>query len=578
MKKYIAILSLVSGLVSCTDLLTETPDSYYDSTNYFVSVENADMAVAAVYNTLGTMNHFGQAEMAIPTSDDMYYVSGTTTDNLRRDISHYMLSTNNQWIESTWDAKYKGIDRANFALEGIRSMKEYAAGNTTLLKYEGELCFLRAFNALLLVRNWGDVPFKTTYTTSASEAYTPKVDRETIYDQIMSDLKIAKTQLPWADASSNPERATQGAARALLMRALLQRAGYSLKSDKQLTRPSDEKRKAYFDEILDEWDAFKTNGFHRFYDKGYEQAWKNYCQNVNEPVETLWEMAFYTPDGKAPGAGMWGTYIGPATDQASIYGRANSFFIVLPTWVAFYDDNDVRKAVNICQYKIDAKSEKVYNIKPYDPKKLSTSPNAPSNKYYYPGKWRREWIGAGNSKDPNCVDVDFVALRYPDVVLMVAEAMNELNRTGEAVELLNKVRERAGITELKKDFTNYDEIYKTPKVINLDFIDDSTPTGKFRTALYWERGFELCYEGTRKYDLIRWGILKEALINMYKFMDSTKNLPDDDPHKYSFAAKTSVFPAGSEGRFVTGKHELFPIPLMEIQRNKALGGVNNPGY
>lgn len=111
----------MSGLTSCTDLLTETPESYYDSTNYFVSVPNANMAVAAVYNTLGGMGHYGQAEMAIPTSDDMYYVSGTNTDNLRRDISHYMVSTNNQWIESTWNAKYQGLDRANFCIGWIRS-------------------------------------------------------------------------------------------------------------------------------------------------------------------------------------------------------------------------------------------------------------------------------------------------------------------------------------------------------------------------------------------------------------------------------------------------------------------------
>ena len=131
------------------------------------------------------------------------------------------------------------------------------------------------------------------------------------------------------------------------MRALLQRAGYSLKADAKLSRPSEAKRKEYFNAILTEWEAFKKSGFHNFYSGGYEQAWKNYCQNVDEPVETLWEIAFYTPDGKAPGAGMWGTYIGPSTDQASIYGRANSFFVVLPTWASFYDENDIRLDVNI---------------------------------------------------------------------------------------------------------------------------------------------------------------------------------------------------------------------------------------
>ena len=92
----------------------------------------------------------------------------------------------------------------------------------------------------------------------------------------------------------------------------------------------------------------------------------------------------------------------------------------------------------------------------------------------------------------------------------------------------------------------------------------------------WERGFELCYEGTRKYDLIRWGILKESLENMYAYMKSTEKFPDGDPKKYKYAL--NAFPAGKGDRFVTGKHELFPIPLMEIQRNKALGSLNNPGY
>jgi len=575
MKKYILILGLAFSAVSCTDLLTEKPESYYDASNFFTSVTNAEMSVVGVYSVLANLSHFGQVEMAMPTSDDMYYVSGTTTDNTRRDISHYMVSTNNTWIESSWDYKYQGIDRANFALAGIRGMDAYAAENKDLKKYEGELCFLRAFLALELVKFWGDVPFKTVYTSSVSEAYTARVDRELIYNQIMDDLDIAINQLPWADEAPNPERVTQGSARALLMRALLQRAGYRLNADKTFTRPSDDLRKSYFEAVVKEWEAFESKGYHNFYEGGYEKVWKNYCENIDEPIETLWEIAFFTPDGNAKGAGMYGTYIGPSTDQNSIYGRANSFFVVLPTWAAFYDDNDVRRDVNICQYMINAKTEKVYNLKTYNPSKPETHPDAPSNKYYYPGKWRREWIGAGNQKNPNNTDVDYVVLRYSDVVLMASEAMNEVGRTDDAIALLNKVRSRAGAEELEDDFYNYEALFKAPKVIDLDFIDDSTPAGKFRTALYWERGFELCYEGTRKYDLLRWGILKESMINMYTYMDSTKDLPKDDPKKYDHATK--AYPAGSEGRFVSGKHELYPIPLMEVQRNKNLNS-NNPGY
>ncbi len=85
--------------------------------------------------------------------------------------------------------------------------------------------------------------------------------------------------------------------------------------------------------------------------------------------------------------------------------------------------------------------------------------------------------------------------------------------------------------------------------------------GKFRTALYWERGFELAFEGQRKYDLLRWGILGDALKFFQGNMDKTLK---------------GKYVAGD--KFVKGQHELFPIPLGELQANPALNNQNNPGY
>ena len=104
---------------------------------------------------------------------------------------------------------------------------------------------------------------------------------------------------------------------------------------------------------------------------------------------------------------------------------------------------------------------------------------------------------------------------------------------------------------------------KSPKVYDLAFIDDSDEAGRFRTALFWERGFELAFEGHRKYDLIRWGILKEALA-LPADHDTRANQGED-----AFIAKTT---------FQSGKHELFPIPLDEIQANPYLNNTNNPNY
>lgn len=251
--KFIYILSalVLAGATSCEDTLTEKPDSYYEKENYFVNETNANMAIVGIYDCLAKLQHYGQNEMAIPSSDDTYYIQGTGTDNTRRDISHYTLSPSNTWITTCWTWKYKGIDRANYAIDGIESMEGYA-DSKRLKSYAAEARFLRALFSLDLVKYWGDVPYKTTYSASYEDAYQPRMDREKIYDQIIEDLNFAKDNMDWATASSTPERATQGAARALLMRAYLQRAGYSLQMNGKMTRPDDEARKKYFEAVTKE--------------------------------------------------------------------------------------------------------------------------------------------------------------------------------------------------------------------------------------------------------------------------------------------------------------------------------------
>lgn len=83
------------------------------------------MSVVGIYDCLATNNHYGQFEMAMPASDDTYYIQGTGTDNTRRDIAHYMVKPTNTWIADLWKYKYMGIDRANFAIEGIENMAGY---------------------------------------------------------------------------------------------------------------------------------------------------------------------------------------------------------------------------------------------------------------------------------------------------------------------------------------------------------------------------------------------------------------------------------------------------------------------
>lgn len=554
MKKYktIALGALIAtGFASCE--LTEKPTSYYEKDTYFQTADQAKMSVVGIYDCLATNNHYGQFEMAMPASDDTYYIQGTGTDNTRRDIAHYMVKPTNTWIADLWKYKYMGIDRANFAIEGIENMAGYEE-DTSLKELVAQAKFLRAFLAFDLVKYWGDVPFKTDYTAGYESAFNGRINREEIYDYIIEDLDFAKENLQKGSASLSPEIPSQGAAHAMLMRVYLQRAGYSLQQDGSLNRPADDKRKAYFDAVIAEWTAFQNKGYHNFHPGGYLKLFQGYSGGVLNSMENLWEIAFNpTGSGYKDNSGTWATYNGPAVEApgkgapAESMGRANAFFRVLPVWKDFFEANDERRDVMVCtyQYKWDA-DKKAHKL--VENKKLTD---------WYPGKWRREWMPKG-FVDPNNTGVNYCPLRYADVVLMAAEAYNEIGNTPEAWRLLNEVRHRAGATE-----TNSLQAYKAaqPNLYELPYFNSGDEADNFRTALYWERGFELAFEGQRKYDLLRWGILGDALKLFQSKMDKSLK---------------GKYVAGD--KFIKGKHELFPIPLGELQANPALKNQNNPGY
>lgn len=586
-----ALLSM--GVVSCD--LTEKPTSFYEMDTYFTTADKAKMAVIGIYDCLAAEGSYGQYVMPFASSDDMYMVRGTATgDGTRRDISHYALTSSNTWVASVWNYIYEGIDRANTAIAGIEKMPGYE-NSDELKELVAQARFLRAFLAFDLVRYWGDVPFKTTSTGSFGDTAQPRTEREKIYDQIIIDLDFAKIHLKPGNEVASSEVPCRGAARALLMRVYLQRAGYSLdRTTRTLTRPDDATRKNYFDAVIEEWKAFGTEGYHNFYGAGYEELFKNYSKLVLNNQESLWEIAFEPNNGQKDNAGYWATYNGPLVDapdagsgaaNQNFFGRANAFFIVLPYWGDFYDDNDVRRDVNFVDY--------VYRWVKKDKAqvKMSVCQEISKNMYRYPGKWRREWMAPG-FVDPNHTGVNYCPLRYADVVLMAAEAYNEINDTPKAWELLNDVRARAHATEINS--SNYASLMKAPKVYDLPFISDGDEAGKFRTALYWERAFETAYEGQRKFDLIRWGVLGDALraaqtyiegweegANLFKDVDKngkpTKLEEGESPAVWDPVVwATQNYVAGHN--FVDGKHELLPIPLAEIQSNVQLNGENNPGY
>ena len=551
--KFLALCALIAAAVSCD--LTEKPTSFYAKETYFDSYTKAKMAVMGIYDVISETQHYGQWEMALPSSDDTYYLkSATEIDNKRYDIANYVVTSSNQWLTMIWQHKYTGIDRASFAAAGIEGMAGYAE-NDELKALVAEAKFLRAFFAFDLIKYWGDVPFKTNYSSGYEDAFQPRKPREEIYDAIIDDLTFAKAHLK-SGAGLSPETPSKGAAHALMMRVLLQRAGYSLQMDGKMTRPDDATRKTYFDAVITEWEELTEEGYHGFYDDGFVELFKgysDYSRSLNSK-ESLWEMGFEPMgDSFADNEGVWGTWNGPevaapdaAAGNSDVMGRANAFFRVMPAWKNFFEDTDVRRDVMVCTYMYQWKNGAHV-------KKENTVDK------WYPGKWRREWMPLG-FVNPNNVSTNYCPLRYADAVLMAAEAYNETGNTTKALELINLVRARSGATPITLD-GNYAELMKAPKVYDLSFISDADAQGKIRTILYWERGFELAFEGQRKYDLIRWNIISDALKLFQDNMDAKL--------KGKYVAGTN---------FQTGKHELFPIPLTELQANHKLENKQNPGY
>lgn len=544
---------------SCSDILTETPSSGYDKTTYFESAERADMAILGIMSSISDYNHYGQDEMAMPCSDDMYYSSRTASDNKINDITHYRYNSGNDWIEYLWRMKYQGIDRANTAIQGIAGMPDFDT-DADLRRLEGEARFLRAFLTFDLIKYWGQAPFTTEPSTGYDSSFRGRTDYETLYDQVVEDLTLAAERMPWASEGVSPERATSGAARALLMRVLMQRAGYRLELDGTFSRPTSAERRKLYTAVIEQWDEFCANGYHDFYPGGYDGLFRDVSGGVLSSKEDIWEIAMYHDQGRRNGS-AWGIYNGPvvaaptglSTTEADAYmGRGQGFFIIVPEWYGFFEDVDVRRDIAICKYRYQwdaAKKEHVQQERP--------------DNSWYVGKWRREWMPAGQAnKNINYGDVNFCPLRYADVVLLAAEAYNELGRTAMAWDLLNSVRRRAGATEISS--ANYARFVgrNLAKMPVNGFIDDSSEQGKFRVALYFERGLELAFEGQRKYDLIRWGVLDRAL--------------------RLFGERTSVNaitkPYEAYQNFIHGQHELFPIPLKEMQANHNLEGINNPGF
>lgn len=472
-------LSLTGVAISgCKDFLEVQPKSQISISDAFSNVANATNSVVGVYDELMGDNGYGiRINMYYPYDSDEIIVSGNI-DNGRRGIGRYQLLLTNAELRNPFLQLYRGIEKANLCIEQIPLMAAYTNGSDAdkkeLRRLHGEALTLRAQFLFELIRNWGDVPAPFTPAYKQTDLFIPQTNRDETYAKIIEDLKVATDLVPWrTEAGARNERITKGAVKALRAKLAMFRGGYALRNSGKMERNAD--YLTYIKIARDECaDLLAKRGEHTL-NPSYEDIWRKLTSFVYDPQgEIIFEVGAGGSNSNSDS--RMGNYNGPSVNAASRFGTGGGGLLALPNYFYAFDSTDTRRDVTVTNYAIAAT-----NIK--SPRRLGELTD---------GKFRKDWrvpLLPGTALNPG---YNWPMIRFSDVLLMFAEAENEINSSpsAAAISAFEEVRKRA--------FTN-----KSNPAIG------KTPTTKdaFFNAIVNERFLEFGSEGIRKFDLIRWNLL-----------------------------------------------------------------------
>ncbi len=484
MKKLYTILGLSAMLAftSCEDWLDMPSESKADSSSIFQSVGRAEMAVVGAYGSLHTQELGYQL---LEGTDEC----SSTESNSKYNVSNYDYTNLTGMLSKTYTTMYQAIEYSNVCIKNLPNMKGTTDSEQKKIDMLlGESLAIRAYAYWNLVRFYGDVPFPTVPTSDQPTFSSSRVSRDTIYDQCIADLQRAVELLPWRSEGMvpTPERFTKNAAYGILARVALYAAGYSLrwdlntvpynKSTVRIAQRDDAARVKQFYQIAA--DACKA-----VIDKGENQLLEDYDQiyrdlsNQQYNQETMLEYGWYSTNGVDVRTGYTNGI--PTGGTSSVLGKGGSQMMAMPTFYFKFGEGDQRRDVAVCNYgmNLNAKGD-TYQMNTFAGMGV--------------GKYRINWKKTRGSSDSKR-DINWPLLRYSDVLLMYAEALNEINQgpNAAATAAVKQVVSRA---------------YRGQ---NLPAI--ATDYRGFKDFLIEERARELCFEGLRKSDLSRWGILVDYL-------------------------------------------------------------------
>ncbi|UFH54934.1 RagB/SusD family nutrient uptake outer membrane protein [Spirosoma sp. KNUC1025] len=464
--------------------------------------------VTGVYNSLYNSEAFGGAGGDVHgisfiaatniISDDADKGSTPTDQPSIADIDNLTLTPTNNFVAALWNGYYSGISRANQALAALETASIDAKTKNQLV---GEVRFIRGYYYFNLVRFFGKVPKVTRVPKDAQDAnsdpaFQTRAPVDTIYNVITQDLQFAINNLPLR-AQAAVGHANKGAAQALLAKTYLYRKNW-------------QQVQALTQEVI-------NSGQYSLV-PDYTTIWRSAGNNNSESIFETQSGTFNNGDIAVGGYSTWqGPRVGGKGGWTDL---GFGFDTPSQDLVNAYEPGDKRKASTIIS--IDNSGKHVGTVL-YDGFRIPSSDSV-QNLYYNYKAYASEnpniepYLGNRDRKQKNVR-----LLRYADVLLMNAEANNELGQTAVAITNLNLIRTRAGLAATK-----------------------AASQADVRNAIWKERRIELAMEHDRFFDLVRTGRAAQVM------QAAGKN-------------------------FVAGKNELLPIPSLQIELS---GGKldQNPGY
>ncbi len=473
----ISAFLIVVSMGSCKQYTVVEPISNFTIPAVFSDVPNATMAVTGVYDELQGDNGYGiRISMYYPYDTDEGIVSGGI-DNGRRGVGRYQLLLTNSEIANPFRQLYRGVEKANLCIEQIPLMNLYSNGTEAekkeLKRLYGEALTLRAQFLFELIRHWGDVPAPMIPAYKQPSLFIGATNRDSTMDKLLADLATARDLLPWRLGVVRNERISKGVAKALRARIALARGGYSLRSNAQMERKAD--YLTYYQIAKQECEELMANRNQHTLNPNYENIWRNVTSFTYDPFgEIIFEVGAGGGNGNSDS--RMGNYDGPNLNNASRYGAGGGGIVMLPNYFYAFDSVDTRRDISVTHYQVSSSS----NIK--SQRRLGELNT---------GKYRRDWRVPLLPGTVLNVGYNWSMIRFADVLLMYAEAVNEINNGPDAAAI-----------------AAFEEVRKRAYRGNTGLIG-ITPTTKagFFNAIVNERYLEFGHEGIRKYDLLRWNLL-----------------------------------------------------------------------